>query len=934
MGVLWLAAGTFAALGQQYTITTVAGGAPPATPVPALSASIGRTNRVAVDQYGTVYFSTSNNAVFKLIGDTLTLIAGNSRPTYSGDGGPAVNAGFNNPQGIVVDTAGNIFIADSGNNRVRKITTDGIIRTVAGNGTAPVGYGHLYDYGDNGLATDAQLSAPSGLALDSSGNLYIADTGNSVIRKVDTSGIITTFAGNSYAGFWKDKDYPTNTELNRPTDVAVDASGYFYIADSANNRIRVIDIEDGYIKTMAGTGEAGSDGDKDLARDAKIFRPFSLAVDSDGTVYFTEYGGNKVRVILNDGDTDRTEDFIYTIAGTGASGDAADNAAATKATFNFPTGLAMDTSRRMYVADSGNLCIRKMTWGGGIAKIAGNGTYSYSGDGGKAIKAQLSAPSSVAADSAGNFYFVDSGNNVVRKVDATGVISNFAGNGTAGYSGDGGSATGAALNGPHSLAVDSSGNVYIADTDNARVRKVSGGTINTVAGNGTQGYGGDGGAATSASLNSPAGLALDTGGNLYIADSGNNRVRKVSSSGVITTFAGAGAPGYSGDGSPAVQALLNVPKGVAADGSGSVYIADSGNAVVRKVAADGTISTIAGTGTHGYSGDNGQAAKAQLAGPAAIAADASSNIFLVDSGRIRKILPTGIITTIAGTSTPGYYGDGGAATSAGLFGPSGIGLGPSGNVYIADSGNNAVRLLQPIGSDVSIKSVANGASNLTGSLAPGEVVVLYGSGLGPDKLVEYSGTGTRPTSLAGTTVYFNGMPAPVFYTSSTQVGAIVPYGVSGSSVQATVVYNNGSSTAVAAPLASTAPGLFTLDSTGSGQALAVNATDNSLNTTAKPANSGDYVVLYATGLGQTNPPGSDGVLAAVPLPLPVASVTATIGGKEATVSYAGGAQGIVSGVMQVNLRIPSGLTAGAAEVILTSGGVKSQSGVTVAVSGN
>jgi sugar lactone lactonase YvrE len=275
---------------------------------------------------------------------------------------------------------------------------------------------------------------------------------------------------------------------------------------------------------------------------------------------------------------------------------------------------------------------------GDIATVAGNGNYGKSGHSGPATSAEFYSDYAVATDASGNLYIVDGGDAVVLKVTAsTGNMSTVAGKGTEGYSGDGAAATNAELNWPNGMALDSSGNIYIADSGNCRIRKVtvSTGVITTVAGNGNYGYSGDGAAATSAALNSPQGVAVDSSGNLYIADSGNRVVRKVTaSSGIISTVAGTGAAGYTGDGGAATSAELALPESVAVDGSGDIYIADANNNVVRYVkASTGVITTVAGNGTAGYLGDNGAATSAELNSPQGIALDGSGNLYIADTSK-------------------------------------------------------------------------------------------------------------------------------------------------------------------------------------------------------------------------------------------------------------------------------------------------------------
>jgi sugar lactone lactonase YvrE len=342
-------------------------------------------------------------------------------------------------------------------------------------------------------------------------------------------------------------------------------------------------------------------------------------------------------------------------------------------------------------------CTKKQTTtsisiAGIITTIAGNdtGTVKILGDGGLAINATI-MPQGVAVDGSGNIYIADFGNSRIRKVNPSGIISTIAGNGVTGYGGDGGEATDAALNQPVSVAIDGSGNVYIADYRNSRIRKVNtSGIISTIAGGGTNSLAG-GGAATEVALYSPCGVAVDGAGNVYIAEEFSNSIYKVNSLGIISTFAGNGfgtitggvnIGGYSGDGGAATAAELNQPQSIAIDGSGNVYIADYGNSRIRKVNPSGIISTFAGNGTLGYSGDGGAATAAELSLPICITTDSKGNVYIEDSSRIRKVNPSGIISTIAGNGTMGYSGDGGAATAAELSPSPGLAVDGSGNVYI------------------------------------------------------------------------------------------------------------------------------------------------------------------------------------------------------------------------------------------------------------
>jgi uncharacterized protein (TIGR03437 family) len=907
IGAALLLGGSFA-LAQQYSISTIAGGVPPATPAPAAGTSIATPQRTTVDPSGNVYF-TSLNCVFRVdTSGNLTLIAGTSRPGYSGDGGPAVNAQLNGPQGLAIDTEGNLYVADSLNNVVRMVS-GGIITTVVGNGTA--GYS-----GDGGLAVNAQLNGPNGMTIDKSDNLYIADTSNNLVRQVALpSGTIVTFAGVLYPGYSGDLYAATAAQMYGPTDVAVDSSGNVYIADTGNGLIRQV-ATTGDISTYAGSTSGATTGitlgDGGAADMAILNQPVGVAVDSAGNLYISEFGDARIREVTV------TKLIINTIAGTGAYGFFGDGSKATSALMAGPRGISLDSSGNIYVADFWNDRVRKIS-SGTMSTIAGDGVYSSSGDGGPAALAQLNTPRGVAVDPAGNVYVADTLNYRVRQINPSGVINNFAGNGSAGSSGDGSPATSAELTQPQGLTADAAGNIYIVDSVNHRVRVVArNGVISTIAGNGTPGYSGDGGPATSAQLNAPRGVAVDASGNLYIADFNNNAVRKVSN-GTITTVAGNGSLGFSGDGGPATSAQLHAPVAVAVDLAGDLYISDLQNYRIRMVTPNGIINTIAGNGTSVATGDGGPAINAQLAAPGGLIADPSGNLFIADSvAVIREITPDGTIHTIAGNGTVGYSGDGGPSLVAQFNGITGIAMDKSGNIYVADSGNNAVRMLQPVGYGLVITSVANSASLATGAVAPGELVVLFGNGLGPAQIAVNPLPGSiiySPGQPAGgfddTRILFNGVPAGILYTWVTQVAAVVPASISGSSVQVVAQYGDQTSAPISIPVAASAPGLFTANSSGTGQASAVNQ-DGTLNSASNPAKVGSQIRLFATGV-------------------PASGLTVTIGGQVAGPPAEFLSGSLPPGLTQLTLQIPSGISAGQVPVVVQAGGVSSQSGVTIAV---
>jgi hypothetical protein len=655
---------------------------------PATNAVLSNSYSVAVDGTGNIYIAdTHNQRIRKVDASTgvITTVAGSGSLGFNGDNGLATSASLANPYGIAVDGVGNIYIADTSNNRIRKINiSTGIITTVAGNGN----FGFS---GDNGPATSASLSVPYGVIVDSAGNIYIADSFNNRVRKVDAStGVITPVAGNGTGGFSGDNGPATSASLYIPTSVSVDSAGNIYIADSNNNRIRKVNASTGIITTVAGNGTLGFSGDNGPATSASIANPHGVSMDTAGNVYIAD--------LLAIRKVNASTGIITTVAGNGTLGFSGDNGPATSASIADPHGVSIDAIGNIYIADTYNQRIRKVNASTGlITTVAGNGTAV--GDNGPATLSSLYFPNGVSIDAAGNIYIADTNNNRIRKVDvSTGVITTVAGNGTQGFSGDNGAATSASLYYPTGVSVDEAGNIYIADSSNNRIRKVnaSTGIIMTVAGNGNHIFSGDNSPATSASLSGPYGVIVDSAGNIYIADQGNHRIRKVSAStGVITTVAGNGTGGFGGDNGPATSASLYGPKNVTIDAVGNIYIADMGNHRIRKVnASTGIITTVAGNGTLGFGGDNGPATLASLFQPASVSIDSAGNIYIADESnqRIRKVnASTGVITTVAGIGPYGFSGDYGPATSASLWNPAGIAIDAAGNIFIADTGNNRIR---------------------------------------------------------------------------------------------------------------------------------------------------------------------------------------------------------------------------------------------------
>ena len=648
---------------SAQVITTTAGGFV-GDGGPATSAGLNWPRFVLQDAAGNTYLSDAFGHRIRKISPsgTISTFAGTGIAGFSGDGGLARNAMLSFPTGIAWDAAGNMIIADGGNNRIRKIDTSGVITTIAGIGTA--GFS-----GDGGPALLAQLNDPWGITVDTAGNIFTTDILNERVRKIDTSGNISTIAGNGTAGYNGDNIPATQAELNLPRGIVVDSSGNIYITDTQNHRVRKVDTH-GVITTFAGNGVQGLSGDGGPATDAEIGNPRGLVIRGN-QLYLSNGGAGHIRVvgfqsgIINsvagnvigydgDGNIPSLTDFnggtgmLFTASGsllevdqlnfrlreitpaattTKAGGFGPDGGNATQSVLVFPLNLAFDPSGNYYIAENGGNRIRRVDAGSGqITTIAGNGTVGYSGDGGPATAAQLGLPQGVAADGSGNVYIADSGNLVIRKVDSSGIITTFV--------------TNPSISDLTSLATDRAGNLYSADDGACVIRKITPqGAVSVVAGNFTCGYNGDGQLATSAQLNGPFGVAVDNKGNIYISDTLNNRIRKVNRIGVISTIAGTGVGGFSGDGGAATSAMIWNPEALSVDSGGNVYIADEFNLRVRKISRSGKINTIAGTGNAGYNGENLPAVSTNLDDPITVGIDNVGSIFVLDDvqSRVRKI---------------------------------------------------------------------------------------------------------------------------------------------------------------------------------------------------------------------------------------------------------------------------------------------------------
>jgi len=593
---------------------------------------------VAVDRAGNVFIAFSGNNVVRKVSTTgvISIVAGTGTSGYNGDAIPATSAKLNYPADVCVDTSGDIYIADEDNYRVRKVSPSGLISTVAGNGV----YGFA---GMGGLASGSTISHPYRVTLDKTGNLYIGDVGTYQIYKVDIGDTIMSIMGTGTYGFSGDGGPATAAQLSYTDGLVTDTAGNVYFSDRNNCRVRMVNVASGIVTTLYGTGIGGYSGDGGPAAAAELNTPQGLAFDASGNLFICDYYSNRIREV-------NTSGVISTFAGQNGLFD--EGYPALNAEFSYVQNVNTDTAGNIYVADIDNHRIRMINAVSGvITTVAGCGISgqrdNFSGDGGPATAAHLYFPNTLAFDRAGNMYICDESNERIRMVNTSGIITTFAGNGTFGFV-DNVPAADAEFSNPTGVVADKEGNVYICDNSNHCIRKVDAttGIISTVAGNNTAGYSGDGGPATNAQLNFPYDVAVDGLGNLYISDGDNYCIRMVDAMGIISTVAGNGTLGFSGDGGPAVDAQMRAAWGIKVDSAGDIIIADDDNLRIRLVHTNGIITTIAGNGTPGFSGDGGPALSASLNYPKGVAYDKAGNLYIADqqNHRVRK---TSLITLSA-----------------------------------------------------------------------------------------------------------------------------------------------------------------------------------------------------------------------------------------------------------------------------------------------
>lgn len=943
---------------------------------------------VAVDQEGNLYISEVTRCRIRKVtpAGIITTVAGTGVRASSGDGSLAVNAQLAFPWGIGVDKQGNVYIAegdtgairkitvstgiittvvtaqqaslhttrdvavdkngnlyivDNGFHRIQKVTPSGVVSTFAGAGGGFAG--------DGGPATAALLNAPISIAVDDNDTVYFSDQRNGRLRKVTKDGIINSILSRNVEG------------------VATDKDGNAY-ATSGSELVKV--TPDGTIVPIVMSTFASVTGDGGPAISAKLSYPYGVTVDSAGSIYLVS--DSRIRKISTISSSDTIAPSLTISSPTTAathsttnavldfSGSASDNLGVTHVSWRNDrggSGIATGTTT-WSIGNLGvqpgvnNISITAWDLYGNagtktlavtctptnvVATVAGTrgaGLTFTSGDlaNSLATASQLYAPETVALDGAGNLYIADRGNHRIRKITRAGLFSTVAGTGQLGSSGDGGPAINAALNQPNGIAVDGAGNLYIADTNNHRIRWVNAtGTITTIAGTGVSGFSGDGGAATQAQLNTPVGISLDNNGHLLIADANNHRIRKLNlSTGIITTIAGNGY-GFGGDGGQATQAQLNFPTSVAMDQNGNLYISDTSNHQVRKVTAAGIISRYAGTGFSGFSGDGGQANLAQFNAPGGLTVDSAGNLYVTDQGnsRVRKIAANGIISTFAGTGTGVINGivpndEGSAAINAALNAPAGVALDSAGNLFIADTNNHRVVLI----ATYQAAATVNGASYAVQQPVATEAIVsVFGANLATRE--QGAVQLPLPTELAGTSVKVRdslGIErlAPLFYVGKLQVNYQIPAGTAPSFATVTITNGNGEIFTSAVNVTGVTPGIFAANQNGSGAAAAsvlyvtgVNrhaestavCDANGQNCVARQidVNSANEVYLELYGTGLRNNSG-------------LANVAVTVGGVAVPVLYAGKQPEFV-GLDQINVQLPRSLAArGEVDLIVTIDG--------------
>jgi uncharacterized protein (TIGR03437 family) len=1016
---LIFSATSFAQIAPQYIVRTVAGTMPVGDGGPATAALLERPYAVGSDATGNVYIADFGHSAIRKVSTSgvitsvsgvgyyaydlkvdasnnlylatatqvikatpagvISVVAGTTSSGFGGDGAKATAANFNMIRGIAVDAAGNLYIADSNNHRVRKVDTEGIVRTIVGVGTA--GFN-----GDNLPGTGTQLNSPRSVAVDAAGNVFISDNYNYRLRMLEaTSGIIRPYAGNGYCCSSGDGGAANLARLS-PGALHMDSAGNLLVVDQWTYTVRTIS-PGGTIRTVVGSGQYGVP-EEGPALSAKFASITGIATDRGGNIYVVDYNNDRVSVVQ--------AGAIRTLAG--ASHFRGDGGSAPDALLHRPQNAVVATDGTIYIADTYNHRIRKVAPNGTITTVAGDGQAAVRGDDGDATKASIAFPYDMALDANGNLYFVDDSSYRVRRLTPQGIISAVAGNGNYDFSPDGARAVQSAFKFINGLAVDGSGNIYISDSGNHRVRKISpDGILSTVAGTGTIGFGGDGGLATSAQLAFPDALALDKSGNLYIYDWNNYRVRKVTPSGIISTVAGNGSCCYTGDGGAATDARISLTD-IAVDGAGNIWMINGIG--LRVLDGSGKISTVAGSSSYGFAGDGQPAGTATRMDAMGVAVGANGDVILVDTynNRIRKLEPNpaarldivsgnnqdvtvneaskaAVIVRLIGKTGTGLSGapvafavtagearlSAATATTDGT-GQAGISFTPTkaGALTIAATSNGfnvnfnftvkTAAVVTPPTPTVPLPRIAAGGIVQNGYSTPaiqavssGAIVSIFGSNFDADGAKPVSGileNGRMQTKVSGVCVLFGTAEAYVLGVSPSQLTVQVPV-VTPGTVAVRVLRNCGAADELRGdPVNVTAqpatPELLYLrnNTDGKNPVAAANpsggwfgATDAVPGLRLTPAKAGDVLVLYALGLGATGPASEPGTPA-----VGIAQVTGdfqiSIGGVPAgkeDILYAGVSPGFL-GLYQINLRVPAGVNSGNQPVVVRVGNISSPAG--------
>ena len=692
-GCCIFAAVAFTAHAQPLTFTTFAGPAGGAGSDDGIgsAAHFNSPAGVTADSGGNVYVAdTSNHTIRKITpAGVVTTLAGLAGASGSADGTGGA-ARFNGPRGVAADAAGNVYVADTSNSTIRKITSAGVVSTLAGSA--------LNSGSADGTGSAARFDIPWGVATDSAGNVYVADTYNETIRKITPAGVVSTLAGSPGLDGSADGT-GSAARFDFPSGVATDSAANVYVADDSNETIRKI-TPAGVVTTLAGS--ANIEGSADGTGSAARFRsPEAIATDSGGNVYVAESSNKTIRKITPAG-------VVTTLAGSPGLVGSVDGTGSA-ARFRSPEGVAADSGGNVYVTDT--YTIRKITAAGVVTTVAGSPNLVGSADG-TGGDARFLSPMGVATDSAGNVYVADTGSSTIRKITPAGVVTTLAGSAGLGGSADG-TGSAARFQNPFGVATDNGGNVYVADSYNGTIRKITpAGVVTTLAGSAADPVGDADGTGSAARFRGPVAVAADSGRNVYVADQSNHTIRKITPAGVVTTLAGSARLLGNTDGTGS-DARFAYPDGVATDSGGNVYVADSGNATIRKITPAGVVTTVAGLA--GVSGSaDGTGSDARFNNPQGVATNSGGNVYVADLSNhtIRKITSAGVVTTLGGSARLTGNEDG-TGSDARFAYPSGVAADSGGNVYVTDAFDSKICVGKPALAD---SATIDSSSGFVGSM--------------------------------------------------------------------------------------------------------------------------------------------------------------------------------------------------------------------------